>query len=206
MQFGNGLAIAVVAVVALAWRRFRLAVGLGIAGLSVYLLATVVKGLVNRPRPGALLADVHLRGSHATGNGYPSGHAAVGFALAVIAWLWFGPRLRWFFVAAAVGVAVGRVYVGAHLPLDVVGGAAMGMISGAFVGLLLRVRRHGHEHRQRRRPARASDATGSVAAVADDGGDDPEEQDGGHAQADEAERLHHGSAAGGHATCLARRQ
>jgi undecaprenyl-diphosphatase len=150
MQFGNGLAIAAVAVVALLWRRFRLAVGLGIAGLSVYLLAMVVKSLVHRPRPGALLVDVHLRGAPVSGNGYPSGHAAVAFALAVIAWLWFGPRLRWAFLAAAAAVCFGRMYVGAHLPLDVVGGAAMGMISGAFVGLVLHVRRHGHQHRRRR--------------------------------------------------------
>jgi membrane-associated phospholipid phosphatase len=150
MQLGNGLAIAVVAAVALASRRFRLALGLAIAGLSVYWLAIVVKWLVHRPRPGALLADVHLRGVSASGNGYPSGHAAVASALAVIAWLWFGPRLRWTFVAAALVVCVGRVYVGAHLPLDVVGGAAMGVISGAFVGLLLHVRRHGHEDRRTR--------------------------------------------------------
>jgi membrane-associated phospholipid phosphatase len=149
MQFGNGLAIAAVATVALLRRRFRLAIGLGIAGLSVYLLAMVVKSLVHRPRPAALLADVHLRSAPVTGNGYPSGHAAVALALAVMAWLWFGPPLRWAFLAAAVAVCFGRMYVGAHLPLDVVGGAAMGIISGAFVGLMLQVRRHGHDHRKR---------------------------------------------------------
>lgn len=147
MQFGNALAIAGVAVAALLWRRFRLALALGIAGLAVYLLAKVVKLVATRPRPGALLAHVHLRGAHIGGNGYPSGHAAVAFALATIAWLWFGPRLRWLFVVGAVGVCFGRVYTGAHLPLDVVGGAAMGLISGAAVGLLLEVRHHGTRDR-----------------------------------------------------------
>jgi len=148
MQFGSFWAIAAVAVVAIVFRRFRLAIGLGIAGVSVYLLALFLKQIVDRGRPAELLADVHLRGAPATGNGYPSGHAAVAFALATIAWLWFGPRVRWAFLAAAIVVCFGRVYVGAHFPLDVVGGAAIGVASGALVGLILRVRHHGHQHRR----------------------------------------------------------
>ena len=106
-----------------------------------------MKAIVDRQRPAQLLAAVHIRGAPATGNGYPSGHAAVAFALATIAWLWFGPRARWAFLAAAVVVCFGRMYVGAHLPLDVVGGAGLGVASGALVGLLLRVRHHGHQQR-----------------------------------------------------------
>ena len=151
MQFGSFFAIGVVAVVALVSRRFRLAIGLGIAGVSVYLLAELLKQIVDRGRPADLLTDVHIRGATASGNGYPSGHAAVAFALATIAWLWFGPRVRWGFLAAAVVVCFGRVYVGAHFPLDVVGGAAIGVASGALVGLVLRVRHHGHQHRRLRR-------------------------------------------------------
>jgi membrane-associated phospholipid phosphatase len=36
----------------------------------------------------------------------------------------------------AVFVCVARVYVGAHLPLDVVGGAALGLAAGTGVRLL----------------------------------------------------------------------
>jgi undecaprenyl-diphosphatase len=149
-------------VVALASRRFRLAIGLGIAGASVYFLAVLLKHIVDRGRPAELLADVHIRGGAATGNGYPSGHAAVAFALATIAFLWFGPRVRWAFLAAALVVCFGRIYVGAHFPLDVVGGAAIGVASGAFVGLILRVRHHGHHHRRmvRHRRADRSSAAG----------------------------------------------
>jgi len=147
MQFGSFWAIVAVGAVALAFRRFRLAVGLAIAGVSVYLLAEVLKAIVDRPRPAALLSDVHIRGAAPTGNGFPSGHASVACALAMIAWLWFGPRLRWTFIAAAVVVCFARIYVGAHLPLDVIGGAALGVASGALVGLVLKVRHHGHLHR-----------------------------------------------------------
>jgi undecaprenyl-diphosphatase len=148
MQLGNAIAVAIVALAAVAWRKYRLAAAFGLAGLSIYVLAKVVKLVITRPRPGALLAEVHLRGAHIGGNGYPSGHAAVAFALGVVAWLWFGPRLRWFFLALAAGVAFFRVYVGAHLPLDVVAGAGMGMIAGAVIGLALDVRRHGADDRE----------------------------------------------------------
>jgi undecaprenyl-diphosphatase len=156
MQFGSFWAIVVVGAVALAFRRFRLAVGLAIAGVSVYLLAEVLKAIVDRPRPAALLVDVHIRGAVPTGNGFPSGHASVSCALAMIAWLWFGPRLRWTFLAAAVVVCLARIYVGAHLPLDVIGGAGLGVASGALVGLVLKVRHHGQQHRVTLRSRRSS--------------------------------------------------
>jgi undecaprenyl-diphosphatase len=156
MQFGSFWAIVAVGAVALAFRRFRLAVGSAIAGVSVYLLAELMKAIVDRARPAELLTGVHLRGTPATGNGFPSGHASVACALAVIAWLWFGPRLRWTFIAAAVVVCFARVYVGAHLPLDVVGGAGLGVASGAIVGLVLDMQHHGRQHRIDRRRASAA--------------------------------------------------
>jgi undecaprenyl-diphosphatase len=38
-------------------------------------------------------------------------------------------------LAPAVVVVFGRLYVGAHLPLDVVGGAALGVVSASVVVL-----------------------------------------------------------------------
>ena len=50
---------------------------------------------------------------------------------------------RWLIAALTLGTIVvfGRVYVGAHLPLDVIGGAALGAIAGSLVNLIVRAPR-----------------------------------------------------------------
>jgi glycosyltransferase 2 family protein len=102
-----------------------------VACATAWWAAKGVKSLAARARPGALLADVHLR-EHAGGLGYVSGHAAVAFALAAV----LGPSLprRWQPVAGAVATVIGvaRVYAGAHLPLDVIGGAGLGLLLGTL--------------------------------------------------------------------------
>ena len=79
-----------------------------------------------------MLADVKLR-ENASGVGYVSGHTAVAFALAAV----LAPSLPrgWRPVVFAVAsvVAFARVYSGAHLPLDVVGGAGLGLLCGTLL-------------------------------------------------------------------------
>ena len=79
------------------------------------------------PRP---VARRELR-EHASGLGYVSGHTAVAFALATV----LAPSLprswrRSAVFAAASVVGFARIYSGAHLPLDVVGGAGLGLLCG----------------------------------------------------------------------------
>jgi len=98
----------------------------------------VVKVLVSRARPGVLLADAHVR-ENCRGQGYLSGHAAVAFALATVVAPALPRGWRPAPFAAATGVAVSRLYAGAHLPIDVIGGAGLGVVSGTsarwFAGL-----------------------------------------------------------------------
>lgn len=135
MQLGSFAAIPVVAIVAAALRRFRLAAELLVAGWGAYLLADLVKEAIRRPRPAALIAEVTLR-EPVAGLGFVSGHAAVAAALATVAWPHLGKRGR-ILSAIAVGVVgFGRVYSGAHFPLDVLGGAALGIATGCLVLLV----------------------------------------------------------------------
>jgi membrane-associated phospholipid phosphatase len=136
MQLGNVTVVPVSALVAAGFRRWRLAVELLVAGMGTYVLAKVVKGIWPRGRPDGLLADVVIRGAEAHGRGFVSGHAAVLAALATVAWPWLGRRGRIVVVVLVVLVALTRVYVGAHLPLDVVGGAALGVAVAGLVRLV----------------------------------------------------------------------
>jgi undecaprenyl-diphosphatase len=139
MQLGNFLVVPVAVLAALAFRRWRLAAGLALAGAGVYALAKVVKHFVLRGRPSDLLDDVVVRGAAPHGLGFVSGHIAVVTALALVAWPWLPRWGRWAAGAAVAAVFVTRMYVGAHLPLDMVGGAALGVAVGALVRLLLGV-------------------------------------------------------------------
>jgi membrane-associated phospholipid phosphatase len=137
MQLGNMLVIPASALIAALTRRFRLAAGILLGGLGTYYLAKVVKDIVVRGRPGSLLSDVELRGAGAVGRGFISGHAAVVMFIAVLAWPWLGRRMRIAIATAVVVVCLTRVYVGAHLPLDVIGGAALGLAIAGVVRLIL---------------------------------------------------------------------
>jgi membrane-associated phospholipid phosphatase len=99
---------------------------------------------------------VVVRGATPHGLGFVSGHIAVVTSLAFVAWPWLPRWGRWAAGAAVVAVFLTRMYVGAHLPLDMVGGAALGLAVGALVRLLLGV------------PARSPDPAGDAAAAARD--------------------------------------
>jgi membrane-associated phospholipid phosphatase len=135
MMLGILIAVPTVAVVAMLFRRFRLAAVLLSAGCLAYALARLAKPVVDAGRPLAVLpdTDVIVRGAVAQGLGYPSGHSAVSVALAVVALPYLPGRYRWLVLLVPLIVGFGRVYVGAHLPLDVIGGWAIGVASAFIV-------------------------------------------------------------------------
>jgi glycosyltransferase 2 family protein len=133
MQAGTSATVPAVAAVALLSGRRRLATSLLASGTVAWLGAKAAKPLAGRARPEAVLRDVHIREGITGDLGWVSGHMAVATTLAFVGGeavpRWARPLLL-----AVAGIAgYGRMYVGAHLPHDVVGGAGLGMMISALV-------------------------------------------------------------------------
>ncbi len=95
----------------------------------------LLKGLFGAPRPPALLpGQIHVIGPALLDGSFPSGHAATVFAAVFAlrgAFLGSLGRPAWWALAAvAVLAGYSRIYVGAHFPLDVAGGALVGFLAG----------------------------------------------------------------------------
>jgi undecaprenyl-diphosphatase len=127
---------AVPAAAAAAWRAGdgELAGRLLLGGTGAWAVAKLVKNVVRRPRPADLLPGIRGRGRDAAGLGYLSGHTAVAVALGAAALPRLGPGGRALTLTAVPWW--GCLYVGAHLPLDIAGGAALGLAADAAAGLV----------------------------------------------------------------------
>ena len=114
--------VALIVVYVLARNRSILPVVAGAAAAGVaWLLAHVAKAIADRPRPYEVMADAVLRQQPAHGTSFPSSHTAVTLA-----------------IGYAVLVGWSRVYLGVHYPLDILGGAGIGMAAAAVILLALR--------------------------------------------------------------------
>lgn len=131
MQAGAlGAPLAIGALTAVRGHR-RTGTRIAVTGAAAWGAAKVLKAIVGRGRPGDHIESTVLRlGSADDGLGFPSGHAAVAATLAMA----LPPDTPWAVRLAAFGLAttvgIARVYVGAHYPLDVVGGWALGVALG----------------------------------------------------------------------------
>lgn len=103
-----------------------------IAGFTTWLTAKGVKKIVGRGRPYDHDPTTNLRLATRTDGslGYVSGHAAVASTLATIISRDRSVVESIAFHGFAVGVGITRIYAGAHLPLDVAGGVALGVLVG----------------------------------------------------------------------------
>jgi undecaprenyl-diphosphatase len=137
MQLGALAAVPTVAGAAWASGERRLAAHLLAAGTASWLVGKAVKRIVRRPRPAALLPSALRRGREASGMGFVSGHSAVVTALAAGV-LRRCPRRRALAAVLVPTVGLARIYVGAHLPLDVLGGIALGIAVDAALTLPVR--------------------------------------------------------------------
>ncbi len=136
MQFGSLGAVFVTAGLMRPTAPSR-AAAVAVAGTAAWGGVKLVKPLVGRGRPQEHLDGVNVRGQPQTGLGFPSGHAAVATTLTLVATS-RGTTARRVAGAAALVTCAARMYVGAHLPLDVVGGMTIGVAAGWATNLLRR--------------------------------------------------------------------
>ncbi|MEW6353691.1 MAG: phosphatase PAP2 family protein [Pseudomonadota bacterium] len=103
-----------------------------LAAVLAMLWTHILKGALGVARPPAVLAPELFRviGPAWRAGAFPSGHSTAIFTLAGILCLYFPRRgLRIFFVIAAGAIALSRIMVGVHWPLDVLGGAFGGWLA-----------------------------------------------------------------------------
>jgi undecaprenyl-diphosphatase len=90
------------------------------------LCATAIKGLTDRARPPVAHPDVSALVDIPGDSSFPSSHAATAFAAAGVVAMRY-PALRLPLFGLATLIAVSRVYLGVHYPLDVIAGACLGL-------------------------------------------------------------------------------
>ena len=145
MQLGN-LAVGTAAGLVVAGRAGELPIAIGVvlaAGLKLVAERLIRKRITShlpaRQRPGTSQPGAILRGDDVPSSGmsFPSGHVVLIAAVTCV----LAPILAtgWELLPAALmlGVMVGRVFVGAHNPLDVISGAGAGLMVGGLVASLL---------------------------------------------------------------------
>lgn len=133
--FGSTLWAPMAVFIALALRFYRLAWRLALSILGAYSIVFVAKHFIGRDRPVALFQDAHVRIAE-TGMGFPSGHATLITVVTLTLLPYLPWKWRWIVPLAIILVSLSRLYLGVHIPLDIIGGVALGTLVVALVRIM----------------------------------------------------------------------
>jgi undecaprenyl-diphosphatase len=113
---------------ALVWRRTLPFVLVVLAVAAADGIATLLKLAIGENRPSDTSSLIAIPHSHS----FPSGHAAVAFSAATVLAM-LAPRAAAAFFLLALAIGYSRIYVGVHWPLDVAGGALVGVATALLL-------------------------------------------------------------------------
>ena len=112
-----------------------LALRLCVAGAVPFFVVTVLRKLIDAPRPYELYSFYENAPKKKQGSSFPSRHVFSSFLIATLSYI-LSPWLTAAVALVGVALSVSRVLLGIHFVRDVVAGALIGITSG-LIGLVL---------------------------------------------------------------------
>jgi undecaprenyl-diphosphatase len=100
-----------------------------IAGVTATILKQVASSVYDDPRP--FTQGVHALIAHSIENGFPSDHTVLSFCAAALAFD-FRRKIGLCLLLLSALVGISRVLAGVHHPIDVIAGAAIGILATWF--------------------------------------------------------------------------
>lgn len=107
-----------------------------VALLSRGIFTETIRFFFPRPRPFEVFGFSPLISE--TGSSFPSGHAALLFALSCAVFA-VNKKWGWWFIGLSLLNGVARVFVGVHYPLDIAGGFLVALVSCLVATRILRI-------------------------------------------------------------------
>ena len=98
------------------------------SSLIALLVAALLKSVFHTARPFIVQGLTPLTLTVPSDAAFPSSHTAMAFALAITVWL-HDRKVGWIYLIWALFVGIARILANVHYPIDIWGGAILGIIT-----------------------------------------------------------------------------